>query len=146
MNKLDCIDQIVNSYGEFAEQVDQNPDYDIPEGLPYINLEVRTAKKVELYVLVDANTSDDIVKDIDEAIDSLRHAAVQVQEKGNRILCQWIQLFNADHDKLKKYEPQIARLLERKQLDYLQPELLLRTLFDSTAKRLYHQTERPVLN
>lgn len=146
MNKLDCIDQIVRGYGEFAEQVDQNPDYDIPVGLPYINLEVRTARKVELYVLVDVNTSDDIVRDIDEAIDSLRHAAVQVQDKGNRLLYQWIQLFNADHNKLKKYEPQIANLLERKQLEYLQPELLLSILSDSIAKRLYHQTERPVLN
>ncbi len=146
MNKLDCIDKIIAQHNDHAEYVDQNPDYSLPNGLPCINLEIRTNKTVELYVLVDFRTSEDLIKDIGEAYDALRYAAVKVQDKGERNIQQWIQLFNTDREKLKAYEARIAKLLMKKMSESPPPQLLADTPRDSTAKQLYRQMAKPVLN
>lgn len=146
MNKLNCIDDIIKEHGSHLQYVDDSPDYVVPVGLPNINLELRTAKVVELYVLVDVNTSEDVMKDVVEAYEALIHAAAQVPEKGGRAIYQWIQLFNASDEQLKKYEPQIVKLLAKKLSASPRPQPSLDMLSYSRAKQLYRQMDKPVLN
>lgn len=146
MNKLECIDDIIKKHKGGIEYVDDNPDYVVRVGLPNINLEIRTSETIELYVLVDVNTSEDLIKDIDEAYDALVSAAGQVPEKGERDLHQWIQLFNAGGEQLKKYELRIAKLLARKMSKSPQLPLSIDTRPYSKEKQLYHQMDKPGLN
>jgi hypothetical protein len=145
MNKSECIDEIIKKFGSRIEHVDDNPDYSVPVGLPNINLEIRTEKTVELYVLVDVNSSENLIKDVDEAYEALCCAASQVNKEG-KPLFQWIQLFNASKAQLEKYESEIIRLLESKMSEspkLRRPEDMLPC---SIATRLYHQTGKAELN
>ncbi|MEM3154408.1 MAG: hypothetical protein QW165_02445 [Candidatus Woesearchaeota archaeon] len=144
MNKHECIDDIIKRYGSAATYVNHNPEYKIPKGLPNIDLEIRTPERVEQYVLVDMNTSADVVKDIGKACDALRHAAQQVA--AGRMIYQWIQLYNIDNVKLKKYEPLIAKLLMKKVSTPLQQQPKEDMPLCSTARHSCHQTEKSVLN
>lgn len=146
MNKLQCIDDIIKCHGSHIQYVDDNPDYVIPVGLPNINLELRTAKVVELYVLVDVNRSENVMKEVVEAYDALVCAAKQVPDKGERYICQWIQLFNANDAQMKKYGDQILKLLEKKMSGGPQLQQSIDMPLYSRARQLYRQTEKPVLN
>lgn len=143
MNKLECIDDIIREHGADVECVDQNPDYSFPEGLPCVNLEIRTAKKVKLYVLVDARFSEDLIQDCVDAYQALRVAASQVKEAGSRKLLQWIQVINISNEEWEKYASKVTVRLELKSL---QPVPIQNKPTYSTAKLLYRQTEIPVLN
>jgi hypothetical protein len=146
MNKLEFIDDIIKKHGSPLQYVDDNPDYDVPIGLPNINLELRTERTVELYVLIDVNTSEDVIKDVNEAYSALRHAATKVSEKGGRAIRQWIELYNASEEQLDKYSPLIVRLLEKKILESPQLQQSVDTPLYSKAKQLYRQMDKPVLN
>lgn len=146
MNKLQCIDDIIRKHGAHLQFVDDSPDYSVPLGLPNINLELRTANTIELYVLVDVNTSENVIRDVYEAYDALRYAAPQVPDKGGRAIRQWIQLFNASEEQLNKYEPHIIALLEKKLSEDPRPRPSPDTLPYSNSKQLYRQMEKPVLN
>lgn len=146
MNKLECIDDIIKKHEGPLQYVDDSPDYSVPIGLPNINLELRTAKEVALYVLIDANTSENLIKDVDEAYEALRHAAVQVPEKGERDILQWIQLYNITKEQRKKYNPQLVRLLAKKTLGSPLPLPSIDMRPYSKATQLYRQMAKPVLN
>lgn len=143
MNKLDCIDDLIKQHGASVECVDQNPDYVLPEGLPCINLEVRTAKKVKLYVLVDAHSSEDLIQDCVDAYQALRIAAVQVKEADSRKVLQWIQVINISEQEWEKYASKVA---ERLELNSLQPVPIQNKPLYSTARQLYRRMEKVVLN
>jgi len=146
MNKLECIEDIIRKYEDPLQYVDDSPDYTVPVGLPNINLELRSAKVVSLYVLVDVNTSENLFKDVEEAYEALRHAAVQVPEKGGREVHQWIQLYNITEEQKKKLDPLLSILLVKKMSGFPQilPSLDMRPY--SKSKQIYRQTEKPVLN
>ena len=76
--KYKAIDDIVESKDSNARVVRQ-PEYNIPNGLPPIDLEIRTPEARELYVVVDVKRDRTRV---DACMESLQHAHDQIRDTG----------------------------------------------------------------
>ncbi len=76
--KYRAIDDIVESK-ESKVTIVRRPEYNIPNGLPPIDLEIRTPESRELYVVVDVKHDRTRV---DACMESLQHAADQIRDTG----------------------------------------------------------------
>jgi len=147
MNKKECLDEIINNHKGLFSNIEKYPSYDLYEGLPNIDLEIRTLSTITLYVFVDMNQSEDLLKDIAEARTSLKEATWQIRLSNEiRPIRQLIQFYNIDEVKLLKYHKELANRSEKQRSKFPQQELHRDTPSYSTATPYARRMGKQVLN
>src|SRR5574341_1099568 len=118
MNKEERLEEIIKSHKGLFSNIEKYPKYDLQEGLPNIDLEIRTLSTITLYVLVDVNQSEDLLKDIAEARTALKEAAWQIRLSNDiRPIRKIMNFYNVDPANLIKYASELSKLPERQMLE-----------------------------
>jgi len=147
MNKKECLDEIINSHKGLFSNIEKYPSYDLYEGLPNIDLEIRTLSTITLYVFVDMNQSDDLLADISEARASLREATWQIRLSSEiRPVKQIVQFYNIDQVKLMKYHQELSKHAKKQTLELPPVQLPQDMLPYSTATPYARRMGKQVLN
>jgi len=147
MNKEECLDEIIKNHKGLFSNIEKYPRYDLHEGLPNIDLEIRTLSKITLYVFVDMNQSEDLLKDMAEARTTLKEATWQIRLSNEiRPIRQLIQFYNVDEVKLLKYHQDLAMRAKKETSELPPVQLSQDTLSYSTAIPYVHRMGKQVLN
>jgi hypothetical protein len=119
ITKEQTIEDIISDYDGQYSAICRNPEYNLPDGLPQINLQVSTGKSTDLYLIIDVNTSDTLRADIRDGARALVQAMAMARNNGK--VRGYLLCINPPDNAVKNLRDYCVRQLIRA-LELPQPE------------------------